>query len=292
MKTKTFMKTLIAAALAALPAVAQADEPSAIHGFFDYSLKNAYITPRGLLVTNKGMTMQILGGLAFDLYDDPKGTINSVNFTAGVWNDIATSQNAPKVSSWNEFDWFFGPQVTFLKDWTAGATFVQFLSPPGAFKPETNIEFTLNFNDSPYLKPISIHPYAKLFWEVSGPSTVVLGEKGSTFDVELGITPTLEVKPGGIPVTFTMPTWITVGPASYWGGTSNVGVFSTGLRASTPLSFIPSRFGGWYVDAGVQYYNLINGKLVAAQMLTLGTARNTEGNNNIWVGTVGIGFGF
>jgi hypothetical protein len=277
---------------AIIPGLALADEPSAIHGFVDFSLKNAYITPRGLLVTNKGATMQVLGGLVFDIYNNPTGAVNDVSFIGGVWNDIATAQNAPTAGAWNEFDWFAGPSVTFLKDWTAGITWVQFLSPPGAFKPENNIEFSLNFNDSPYLKPVSIHPYVKLFWEVAGPSTVVLGERGPTYDVEIGMTPTLDVTPFGIPVKLTAPTWITVGPSTYWGGTSNFGVFSTGLNAKTPLSFIPARYGNWYVDAGIQYYNLINGKLVAAQMLTLGTKANTEGNNNVWVGTVGIGFGF
>ena len=267
-------------------------EPSAIHGFVDLSFKNAYITPRGLLVTNKGLTVQLLTGLAFDIYNNPAGPINDFSIAGGFWNDFATAQNAAKVGSWNEFDWFIGPSVTLYKDWTAGATFVEFLSPPGNFKAEKNVEFSLGFNDSPYLKPVSFHPYAKLFWATAGDSTVVLGKKGGTYDVELGIVPTLELKQFGLPVTLTMPTWITVGPAEYWGGTSNFGVISTGLSAKTPLSFIPSRFGNWYADAGVQYYNLINGKLVAAQIADGVSSAKTRGNNNVWLATAGIGFGF
>ena len=115
-------------------------------------------------------------------------------------------------------------------------------------------ELSLGFNDSPYLKPISIHPYAKLFYAISGDSTVVVGRKGGTYDAEIGVVPTLETTPMSIPVTLTMPTWITVGPTGFWGGTSNFGVFSTGITAKTPLSIISSRFGNWYVDAGVQSY--------------------------------------
>src|SRR3979490_1177381 len=37
-------------------------EPLDIHGFVDASFKNDYITPRGLLVTNTGLTTQILMG--------------------------------------------------------------------------------------------------------------------------------------------------------------------------------------------------------------------------------------
>ena len=291
-------KSVIAAAAAlviggtATVARAADPEPSAIHGFVDLAFKNAYITPRGLLVTNKGLTAQLLTGLAFDLYDDANGSINNVSISGGFWNDFASAQNAAKVGSWNEFDWFVGTNATFLKDWTGGVTYIEFLSPPGAFKAEKNVEFSLSFNDSPYLKPLSIHPYAKLFWAVAGDSTVVLGRKGDTYDVELGIVPTINVTPFGIPVTLTMPSWITVGPASYWGGTSNFGVVSTGLSAKTPLSFIPARYGNWYADAGIQYYNLINGKLVAAQIADGVSGANTEGNNNVWVGTVGIGFSF
>src|SRR2546430_358707 len=51
-------------------------EPLDMHAFFDVSFKNAYITPRGLLVTNTGLTTQILGGIAADVYKDKSGFIN------------------------------------------------------------------------------------------------------------------------------------------------------------------------------------------------------------------------
>src|SRR5882724_10207753 len=48
-------------------------EPLDMHAFFDASFKNAYITPRGLLVTNTGLTTQILAGLAGDVYKSKTG---------------------------------------------------------------------------------------------------------------------------------------------------------------------------------------------------------------------------
>ena len=54
-----------------------------IHGFFDVTFANDYITPRGLLVTNTGLTTQVLSGLVFDLYKDPNSFINNVNVYAG-----------------------------------------------------------------------------------------------------------------------------------------------------------------------------------------------------------------
>jgi hypothetical protein len=43
-----------------------------IHGFFDLTFANDYITPRGLLVTNTGLTTQVLTGLVLDLYKNPQ----------------------------------------------------------------------------------------------------------------------------------------------------------------------------------------------------------------------------
>src|ERR1700694_1819750 len=59
-----------------------------VHGFFDISFKNDYITPRGLLVTNTGLTTQILAGMALDLYKgDKNGFINDVSIYGYTWND-------------------------------------------------------------------------------------------------------------------------------------------------------------------------------------------------------------
>src|SRR3546814_2870026 len=67
-----------------------------------------------------------------------------------------------------------------------------------------------------------------------------LGKAGGTFDIELGAVPT--VKAGAI--TLPAPTWITVGPKTYWGTgvnkDGNVGVMSTGLKAMTPITLFSS----------------------------------------------------
>jgi hypothetical protein len=65
-----------------------------------------------------------------------------------------------------------------------------------------------------------------------------------------------------------MPTWLTVGPADFWGGTNNVGVFSTGVNARVPIEWVPQQYGEWSVTAGVQ---LINSQL-----------RNAQGESSAW----------
>jgi len=267
-----------------------ADPPLAIHGFNDVSIKNAYVTPRGLLVTNNGLTTQTLNGLVLDAFH-PAGPVDDISLVAGVWNDLDAGQHSPTVGAWNEFDWFVGANFEVRKVLTLGVTYIEFLSPPGNFKPEHNIEFSAKFDDSAWLKPISLQPYAKLFYEVSGPSTVVTGDAGGTFDVELGAVPTLDLHPYGLGATLTAPSWFTVGPASYWGGTQNFGVISTGLTATVPLTAMPKAWGGWNFHLGVQYYHMINDQLLVAQQL-IGTAGGGSGHRDFVVGFAGLGVNF
>jgi hypothetical protein len=282
-------------------------EPLDIHGFMDVSFKNDYITPRGLLVTNSGLTTQILMGLVFDVYKSKGGFINDISFSGGVWNDLWSNQHNPVVDSWNEFDWFAGMNVKFAQDWTFGAQYIEFISPPHAFPGiEKNVELSLSYDDSKWNMVLPLHPYAKLFLAVSGPSTVVLGKAGGTYDVELGMVPTYDLTRSGVPLVLTVPTWVTVGPSTFWnnGATgcgvsvltpcaaSNAGVVSTGLTGKAPLTFIPKRLGNWYADAGFQYYHLINDTLLLAQTITGTGATYASAHRDILVGFGGIGIGF
>jgi hypothetical protein len=279
---------------AARPATAQAqsaDPPLAIHGFNDLTVKNAYLTPRGLLVTNNGLTVQVLNGLVLNTYHNPATVIDDVSFVAGIWNDLDAGQHNKTAGAWNEFDWFVGTNLEVDKVWGLGVSYVEFLSPAGNFSPERNVEFSAKFDDSPWLKPIALHPYAKLFLEVDGPSVVVTGKGAGTFDVELGVVPTLDLHPYSIPATLTAPTWITVGPSDFWGGGGNVGVFSTGATATFPLDFVPKPFGGWNFHLGVQYYNMVNNNLLLAQQL-VGSAGGGSGHRNFAIGFAGIGLNF
>jgi hypothetical protein len=283
----------------------QASAPeSDVHGFFDLSFKNDYITPRGLLVTNTGLTTQVLSGLALDLYKNKGGFINSVSVYGYVWNDLWSEQNHNRVGSWNEFDWAVGMTVKFAQNWKFGVEYVEFLSPPGNFDIERNFEFTLAYDDSWMGLPITINPYVKLFYNASGSSTVVVGKTGGSYDVELGIVPTVSLlKSTGLPLTVSAPTWVTVGPASYWnrGGivcgaslcsNDNAGVFSTGLTGKLALNWIPSRLGSWYFKGGFQYYHIINDSLLKAQV-NLGTASSFEtAHQDVVVGFAGVGFSF
>jgi hypothetical protein len=260
-----------------------------LSGFADVSVKNDYVTPRGLVVTTEGATIQILNGV---VATSPGG----VSFHAGTWTDInpGYSRADGNITAVNEFDFFFGVSGEIAPKLKAGVEYVQFISgqPSVAFQDERNIEFSLKYSDGAPDAAFTINPYAKLFWAFdSKSSTVVLGKAGGTFDVELGAVPTY--KTGGL--TLSAPTWITVGPKTYWGSKrnrvlglavegENFGVFSTGLKGSVPLGMLPAAS----VYAHVQYYHLINDNLVLAKALL-----NSGGNdrNHVVFGG-GLSFGF
>lgn len=279
-------KSLLAASsllMIAQSAYAYADG-SDIHGFVDERLQNYYITPRGLFVTNKGLTSQTLDGLVFVLPHD-------FSIVAGTWQDVNSAQDSPTVGAFNEFDWFAGGNVTLGKT-KLGVQFVQFLSPPGNFKAESNVEFSASYNDAGILGAFSFQPYAKLFYAISGDSTVVTGQHGGTFDVELGAVPTWDLHAYDIPLILTAPTWLTVGPESFWGGGGNVGVFSTGLDAKYPLTQLGTSYGSWYLRAGVQYYDFINPQLRLAQTLDGTASPSSGGHQSAVLAGGGIGFSF
>lgn len=283
---RTIFYGITALAACACTSVASAQDSSdwSLHGFGDISAKNDYVTPRGLVVTTSGAAIQVLNGLVFV---SPGG----VAITVGTWTDInpGFSRKDGNITALNEFDYFVGISGEVAPKVELGAQYVQFISgqPSVAFKTEKNIEFTLKYKDATKDNPLSINPYAKLFWAVDGDSTVVLGKKGGTFDIELGAVPTYATKS----VTVAFPTWITVGPKTYWGTgpnkDGNFGVATTGLKVSTPLTFLKGAAGA-SVYAQAQYYHLINDNLVRAKAIL----NSGDNKRDHVVLAVGLSFGF
>ena len=47
-------------------------------------------------------------------------------------------------------------------------------------------------------------------------------------------------------------------------------MFTTGLTAIMPLSFMPAQYGHWYAKAGFQWYDIINTALQSADAFSDG----------------------
>jgi len=278
--------SFLAAAALAVPAAAQ-EPASSVHGFMETSFKNSYVTPRGLVVSSKGLTTQPVLGLVFGLYEG-QGFVDSLSLVTGVWGDLNSEQRHPQARTLNELDWFGGVSARVARRWDLSATYLLFMSPPQNFVPERNLEFKAGFDDTDFLHAWALHPYAKLFWALGGDSTVVLGKRGRTYDVELGVVPGRGLDlAGDYRVGLTLPTFLTLGGPAYFGDGGTLGVFSTGPSASFPLPFIPGRLGRWHADAGLSYFHLINDNLVRASRI-LGNA----GRRDEWVTSLRLGMDF
>jgi hypothetical protein len=283
-----------AASRAFMLADAAAEAPN-IHGFFESPFKTGYLTPRGLYVQNSGISWQPVVGLVFPLGDF--GPVKKVAFVGGIWNavDSYEAKSNPRSGPWDEMDVFASFSGTVANDFGLTLTYGAWNFPQST-GPHTEHNLDLKFTYSDHFlgdSGFSINPYLDCWWAISGSSTVVLGRAGGTGYFEPGIVPTYTYKGiANYPITFTMPTYVSVGPSTYWDAThtytnSIFGVFSSSLDAQVPLPFIPARYGFWHADAGITYDYLINESLLHAGEILSG---NTD--HNCLLGSVGFGVNF
>ena len=192
----------------------------------------------------------------------------------------------------------------------------------GGFAPLPINELRLTYNDASWGWPVTFNPYVEWYYDFGNinsnsvgsgaqtPACFTCGPNKSDFWVGIDLTWNAS-KWWGIPLTFKVPTYVTLGPENFWtGGAGNpvgavvsfanggpvagtvgndgiVGMFTTGLTAIYDLKWIPAQYGGWYIRGGFQYYDLINNNLVLSEVESV-----NKSNRNIWVGFVGAGVHF
>src|SRR3546814_6211867 len=109
------------------------------------SVRNDYVTPRGLVVTTSGAAVQVLNGLV-------AVSPGSVAFHGGTWVDLnpGYSKADGNITAVNEFDFFFGVSANVTPKLNVGVEYSQFISgqPSVAFKNEHNIEFSAKYSRS------------------------------------------------------------------------------------------------------------------------------------------------
>ncbi len=283
---------------------------SRIHGFADFRIATQYITPRGLVAEKSSPQFQALFGLVFDVYHGDS-VINDVSLIGGTWGDYNAHPDKTIVTGgdvWVEQDIFAGFDVKFLNKWDAAYT-IQVWTFPDLTSghneldptPEYNMDLKISFDDTEYLKDFALHPYMDVFWNFTGGDSPVvaqalLGKNDNTFYVEMGITPSYTLKAiTDLPITFTFPTYFSVGDSSFWGETpppdgqrSNLGIFTTGMKISVPLKFIPAEFGNWNTYVGVTYFHTCNPALSYVNSVL----QDAGDSHEHFLGYAGVGFSF
>jgi hypothetical protein len=236
-----------------------------------------YVTPRGQIVRDRGLTIQPLALIFLNAYKGD-GFINSFTIVAGAWSDFGTSLVSkrgnpatpyPK-TNWSEFDPIYGISVGFAKRFKLDVTYTAFVERYHDIDTSHHLETKLSFDDSDFLKAFALHPYASYWQELSGKSTAAdVGEAvfgpstksgnhpnpGSSFYFEIGIDPGYTFANFG-DLKIEAPCHIMLADdrffGNYFGSSSTLALWEAGLKASIPLKFVPGP-GHWSVHAGFKY---------------------------------------
>jgi hypothetical protein len=270
---------------AAAPAPPPPPPPSRVDALFNLEFSDQYLTPRGMMVHNKGLALQPLLLGFVNLY---KGDsfINDVTFVPGVWNDFSSSQvsihapfgSEPK-NTWVEIDPIVGISTTFAKDFKLDVTYTAFAMQILDIGTSHHLEVKLAYDDTKYLKAFALHPYVSFWQELDNKATdadvpmAVFGPSatsgshpapGSSFYFEAGVAPSYTfASVGGLkletPVRALFPNERFYG--EYWAKSSVVGLYEVGLKASLPMNFMPAGYGHWSCHAGFRYVNFVDDNL-------------------------------
>jgi len=248
---------------------------------------NEYVTPRGMIVHDEGLTIQPLLLAFVNLY---KGDtfIDSAKIVGGVWNDYSTSPvsvNAPFGSQprthWTEIDPIFGISLDIWKHFELDVTYTAFVEQILNIGTSNHLDSKITFDDSDYLKAFALHPFFEYWQELTGKATdadvpyAVFGpsrnsashpDPGSSYYLNVGIDPQYTFGPhvlGGLkieaPCSVLLPNERFYG--TYYGPSSTVGLFELGVKATVPITCMPANYGHWSVNAGFNYFNFVDNNL-------------------------------
>ncbi len=268
------------------PVLVQA-APGRLHGLINLELSNAYVTTHGLLVENQGVVFQPLLSLSADLYLRPAEFLSGVTATVGGWSSVHSRESGKQPGHWNEGDLFGGLTLAFARDWRLSAFYERYYSQTDSYPETAEVALTLSYDDTRALGLFALHPYVTLTPQVENKTSVTFraDKIHRSYEWRLGVTPAYQFQQ--IPLKLELPTFFTLVPNDYYqrstletrhleifgidypyqvyngaGGGNGVGYFTTALRASVPLKFMPRQTGFWNVYAAVQYYRFVNAGLL------------------------------
>lgn len=255
---------------------------SRLNVLLNFEFADAYLTPRGMIVQDDGLTFQPLM-LGFVNVYKSDGILNDFTLVGGVWNDFATepvSRQAPFGSDpkthWVEIDPIAGISMTLMKRLKVDVTYTAFNMQVLSIPLSQHLETKLTFDDSPWLKAFALRPYLIYWAELTGKSTaarvpyaVFLGEEGPPPGayVELGITPGYTFEKWGLrveaPLRVLLPNDDFYG--EYYDESSTVGLYELGLKATVPLKFVAPGFGNWNFHVGFRHQEFVDENLQGMQ---------------------------
>jgi hypothetical protein len=180
------------------------------------------------------------------------GALKSVTVNGGFWNSLHSgpSGNSGKGNPWYEAD-YYGAVTFAFGNWKPGALFTSYTSPNDAFNSVHELAAVLAYDDS--ASPFPLSPKAVLAFELKGQADG--GENQGTY-LELGIRPVVKlIDADRYPLSLAIPVKLGLSARDYYEGptgSNTFGYFDTGLIASVPLPFMPSKTS-WEVHGGIDF---------------------------------------
>ena len=269
-RTLALLSGVAVLAFADLP-MARADN-SNVNVLVNSEVSDKYLTPRGMIVADHGLTYQQLLLAFVNLYKG-NGFIDSLTFVPGVWADftshpIAIHASGRGAADWVETDPIAGLSLKFARDFKLDVTYTAFDMHILDIGTSQHLSTTLSFDDSSYLKDFALHPYV-IFWrELDGKATAAANFGApSSYYFDVGIAPSASIGSVKIeaPMNVLLPNSKFYG--THFASSSTVGLYELGLKGTVPVSFMPKGYGSWSFHAGVNYMNFVDKNL---QHLALG----------------------
>jgi hypothetical protein len=309
-RSARFLGALAAAALPMAPTIGLADDaaPSRVDALLNFEFSNEYLTPRGMIVQDKGLTYQQLALGFVNIYkDDTSSFINGVTLTPGVWADFASrgvgttsgGYLAKPRTDFVEVDPIAGVSFNFWKRFTWSETYTAFCMQIENIGTSQHLDSKLAFNDTDFLKAFALHPYfeywqelyakstdADLPWKISGKGT----GPGSSYYFEIGVAPSYTIS--SINLKLEAPCRVLLPDSRFYGDyyapSSTVGLYELGVKGTYPLSHFPKGFGNWSLHAGVRWVQFMDENLVDLNQF------NAPGKptNHEWQGYAGVSIFF
>jgi hypothetical protein len=258
----------ISAIVILIAAAARADDSpimSHVDAVLNMEFANEYVTPRGMIVTDRGLTFQ---PLLLGLVNVYKGTgfLNDVTLVPGIWSDFCSSQlsktgptvTTPPTTEWIEIDPIAGISFTAEKRFKLDVTWTEFNMQVLNISTSQHLDSKLTFDDSDFLKAFALHPYFEFWQELRNkatdadlPASIGLAprpgaqdpEPGSSYYFDIGIDPGYTFKDFHnvkveTPCRVMLPNERFYG--DFYAPSSTVGLFELGLKFSVPMSFMPA----------------------------------------------------
>jgi hypothetical protein len=195
-----------------------------------------------------------------------------------AWANV-TDQKYDRMDYWDELDLGVGSDFATSR-WTFGAQAIYYTSPADTFDDIVELGASASFDDSEVNKlPFALNPKATFFVEAMDNG----GPEGSY--LEMGIEPTFAIgQVHGLEIAVPLITALNINDYYFDidssgnedGGQIQFGYVAASVNATYKVN------ENWYVTGGVQY--LI--------MLADSTEDANDGDDDAWVGMLGVGFSY